>query len=396
MSGKDVVRLKADVGSLISLVRILVLAIFECMTTLASTLAREESIFSQNRSASWSNSLLSNRWAYHIVFWMFVFLFNAAYISFIGEDRDVSLYNLGLRIPFILLCCYVNLYWLMPKFYYSGQFVSYGGMVLALIFSLNALNLYLLELFVESPICPTTFEADATFNGSNYIYKSFYLFSLVGLTSGIKLSKRHLTEKQKADAIEKEKLQTELSLLKSQINPHFFFNTLNNLYALSIKKSDQAPEMVLKLSELMSYSLYESDGANVSLDKEIKHIQNYIELESIRLANKMKVEFSVTGSPTERQIPPLIFLPIIENCFKHTNTRQVDSVIRIKIIVSQHSLVLKTENPAVHEQQPFNRKGGLGLRNLKRRLALLYETRYALTTELANGQYSVVLEIPAA
>src|SRR5688572_3643751 len=134
------------------------------MTTIAPTFAADPSVFAPNKSEGWANSLLSNRWAYHIVFWTFVFVFNAAYIAFIGEDRDVSLYNLVLRIPFILMCCYINLYWLMPAFYYTGKLFSYAVLVLVLIFSINALNLYMLGLFVESPICPTTFEADATFN----------------------------------------------------------------------------------------------------------------------------------------------------------------------------------------------------------------------------------------
>jgi len=239
------------------------------MNTFAPPFPTTLPVFTETPSLAWVNKLLTNRVAYHLVFWVLVFGFSAAYISFIGEDRTVSLYNLALRIPFILICCYVNLYLLMPRFYYSGQLFVYASVVLASIFGLNALNLCLLEAFVESPICPTTFEADATFNRSNFLYKSFYLFSIVGLTSGIKLSKNHFIERQKADAIEKEKLQTELSFLKSQIQPHFFFNTLNNLYALTIKKSDLAPEMLLKLSDLMSYGLYEAEAASVPVEKEV-------------------------------------------------------------------------------------------------------------------------------
>ncbi len=226
------------------------------MSPFESAVQAPRPIFSENFSIGWINKVHSNRLAYHIVFWLFVFVFNVAYITFIEEDREVSLYNFALRIPFILACCYINLYWLMPRYYSTGRLLVYTPLVLCMILSLNALNLLLLESFVHTPICPSTFEADATFNGSNYIYKSFYLLSIVGLTSGIKLSKDHLAEVQKTDAIEKARLQTELSLLKSQINPHFFFNTLNNLYALTMKKSDLAPDMVLRLSDLMSYSLY--------------------------------------------------------------------------------------------------------------------------------------------
>ncbi len=348
-----------------------------------------------HRPEAWIQSVLSNRPVYHLFFWLFIFGFNAAYIAFIGEDRDVSLYNLALRIPFILACCYLNLYWLMPRYYGHGLLVQYGLLVLCLIFLLNAVNLYLLGLFVESPICPTTFEADATFNGSNYVYKGFYLFSLVGLTSGIKLSKDHLANRQRAEAIEKEKLQTELSLLKSQINPHFFFNTLNNLYALTIKKSDSAPDVVLKLSDLMSYSLYESEGSSVSLDKEIGHITNYIELEGVRLGSKMKVAWEVRGATAGVEVPPLIFLPLVENCFKHAASRKQGGIIRMVLTVSQDWLTLETSNPFDTSNPSATAKGGLGLRNLQRRLELLFGSRFVYHAQAVGSDYFSSLKIPS-
>jgi two-component system, LytTR family, sensor kinase len=364
------------------------------MRALASSLHPPVPVFPGTASLGWVNRLLTNRTAYHVVFWGFVFVFNAAYISFIGEDRDVSLFNLGLRVPFILACCYLNLYWLMPKFYFTGKLFLYGTLVLIAIFSLNALNLLLLEAFVESPICPTTFEADATFNSSNYLYKSFYLFSIVGLTSGIKLSKNHFAERQKADAIEKEKLQTELSFLKSQIQPHFFFNTLNNLYALTIKKSDLAPEMLLKLSDLMSYGLYEADASYVPLEKELDHIQNYIELESLRLGSRFKVKFNIVGDIEGSRIPPLLFLPFIENCFKHAALREDGQAIKIDLVIEKQTLTLRTSNPFVASKKMFDKKGGLGLKNVHRRLQLLYGSEYVVESSESDQHYNVMVRIP--
>lgn len=364
------------------------------MTTYAPSLPAQSQVLPTDFASNWMAHLLSNRVAYHVVFWAFVFSFNAAYIAFIGEDRDVSLYNLGFRIPFILACCYLNMYYLMPRFYYPGKLLGYGVLVLASIFLLNAINLYFLELFVDTPICPTTYEADATFNGSNYVYKGFYLFTLVGLTSGIKLSKNQLAERQKAEAIEKEKLQTELSLLKSQINPHFFFNTLNNLYALTMKKSDQAPEVVLKLSDLMSYSLYESEGVTVSLEKEIAHIRNYIELETVRLSKKMDVVFEVRGAVGKQVVPPLLFLPVIENCFKHASNKVHGGEINICLEVAENTITLTTRNP-YQPMAALNRKsGGLGLKNVQRRLQLLFGSRYRFEKQLSNELYACTLQIP--
>lgn len=351
--------------------------------------------FSEKTLLVWVNKVLTNRVAYHVVFWFFIFGFNAAYISVIGEDWLVSLYNLALRMPFIIVCCYLNLYVLLPKFYYTNKLVLYAILVLGLIFMLNALNLFLLEAFVESPICPTTFEADATFNSSNYLYKSFYLFTLVGLTSGIKLSKSHYIERQKADAVEKEKLHTELSLLKSQIQPHFFFNTLNNLYALTLKKSDLAPEMLLKLSDLMSYGLYEADAASVPLEKELEHIRNYVELEALRLGNRITIHFEVSGNIESKRIPPLLFLPFIENCFKHSSLQGVNSSILIRIDIEGDSITLNASNPFTATTKPtLDRKGGLGLKNAHRRLQLLYGAKYHVEIRPGQGVYKVLVRFP--
>lgn len=365
------------------------------METLAPSLNPLVPNFSNKLALVRVNKLLTNRVAYHVVFWCFIFCFSAAYISVIGEDRMVSLYNLALRIPFIILCCYLNLYVLMPRLYNTNRLVLYAVAVMGLIFLLNAVNLFLLEALVDSPICPTTFEADATFNSSNYLYKSFYLFTLVGLTSGIRLSKSHYVERQKADAIEKEKLQTELSLLKSQIQPHFFFNTLNSLYALTLKKSELAPEMLLKLSDLLSYGLYEAEAASVALEKELEHIRNYVELESLRLGNRFTVQFEVEGNTERKYIPPLLFLPFIENCFKHSTLRGVNNSIIIQTTIEGKSIQLRTSNPFdVNTKPGIERKGGLGLKNAHRRLQLLYKAAYRVETQTGDGVYQVLVSVP--
>lgn len=340
------------------------------------------------------SAILTNRWASHSIFWISLFLFNAGYIVFIGEDRVVALYNLAFRIPFVLLCCYLNLYFLMPQFYEKGRLLVYIALLAAAIFGLNAINLALLGAFVETPICPTTFEADATFNISNYVYKSFYLFSIVALTSGIKLSKQELRERQHAEEIKREKLETELNLLKSQINPHFFFNTLNSLYALTLKKSDKAPDLVLRLSDLMSYSLYDSDALAVPLAKELEHLSNYVELERVRLGGRGSVEFVITGEPGDKHVPPLIFLPLIENCFKHAAVKSAEDRISITLSIAERSVRLVTHNPARGAASHPNDRGGLGLKNLRRRLELIYSSAFQLQSEEREATYCVLLEVP--
>lgn len=342
----------------------------------------------------WISHLHTNKIAYHLLFWILVFVLNAAYITYIEHDWRLTLFNFALRMPFILACCYLNLYWLLPRYFYQKKLGQYGLMVIALTLTMNALNLLVLQSCVDTPICPKSYESLSSFTPSNFVYKAFYLFSIVGLTSGIKLSKGFLLEKQKADAVEKEKLQTELSLLKSQIHPHFFFNTLNNLYALTIKKSDLAPDMLLKLSDLMSYSLYESENGQVSLDRELQHMRNYIELESIRIGNSQAVSFIVSGDTTNKMVPPLIFLPIVENCFKHATLKKGHEGISIRLTITPDSIVLATRNPFVANMQRPEKKGGLGLRNARRRLDLLYADTYLWEVHQTDGFYCTTLQIP--
>ncbi len=128
------------------------------------------------------------------------------------------------------------------------------------------------------------------------------------------------------------------------------------------------------------------------LEKEISHIRNYIELERVRLSNKLKIYFLISGLTENKQVPPLLFLPLIENCFKHVLTKERDNVISITLTANQHSLVLQTKNQS--GQQLFNKNSGIGMRNVQRRLELLYGTNYTLETHFINGLFTATLEIP--
>lgn len=350
----------------------------------------------RNESFGRMRQVLANRVVSHVLFWIVLFGLTAMYVSSIEDEWQAPLYNFLLRMPFVVACCYANLYFLLPKFYYPDRLVLYALLLLTLILATNALNLFVLDAFADTPLCPQTYEAVSTFTWNNYVYKAFYLVSIVGLTSGIKLSKDYLLEKQKYDAIEKEKLKTELSLLKSQIHPHFFFNTLNNLYALTMKKSDKAPDMLLKLSDLMSYSLYESESSVTSLSKEIEHLRSYIDLESLRFGSKLKIDFTVTGVIENKSIPPLIFLPFIENSFKHVAVKQGDLFIAINIVAAADTITLEVKNPFVAGREQERKKGGLGLKNVQRRLALLYGDVYHLEMKPEENLFCVNLQIPLA
>ncbi|HEY5826526.1 MAG TPA: histidine kinase, partial [Cyclobacteriaceae bacterium] len=197
---------------------------------------------------------------------------------------------------------------------------------------------------------------------------------------------------QTAKELEKEKLAAELKLLKSQINPHFLFNTLNNLYALTLNHSSKSPEVVYKLSQLMSYMLYDSNQSEVSLEKEVEYIQNYIALEKIRYSN-LDISMNVFDELKDVRIAPLLILPFVENSFKHGASSQLSSgFIRIDISVQAQTLVIKVENSKIDPEIP-RRPSGIGLQNLRKRLELIYPERHTLQIFDEEDVYLVILKI---
>lgn len=185
-----------------------------------------------------------------------------------------------------------------------------------------------------------------------------------------------------------------MNFLKAQIQPHFFFNTLNNLYSLTLKKSDQAPEVVLKLSSLMSYMLYESNAPKVPLGKEISYVQNYLDLEKLRFGQRLDISFEMEGPIEAVKIPPMILILFIENSFKHGIKNNVHKVrIEISLKVDGETLFFRVKNPL--GDRIFQHKSmGIGLKNAARRLDLLYGDQYQLELSQSENDFIVSLKIP--
>jgi LytS/YehU family sensor histidine kinase len=213
----------------------------------------------------------------------------------------------------------------------------------------------------------------------------------------VKVVKHWYTQQQENQELEKEKMISELRYLKSQVHPHFFFNTLNNLYGLTLSKSDTAPEVVLRLSDLMSYMLYDTNTQWVPLEKEINYIRNYIALEKLRFGKRFNVSFQVQGDTSSIVIAPLLLLPFIENSFKHSINKEIEGAwIAIDLTIKEAALAFTVENSMIKE--PMNGEesesaGGLGLQNVKRRLELLYKERYTLKIFEEESEYLVVLKL---
>ena len=201
------------------------------------------------------------------------------------------------------------------------------------------------------------------------------------------------SQKLKAELINQNQA-SELALLRSQVNPHFFFNTLNNVYSLVYKKSDDAPAALMKLSSIMRYMLYDATTDKVLLEKEVEYLQSFIELQKLRLRQKEVVEFSLEGNLNGKTIAPMLLIPFVENAFKHGSKRDIHPLIKIHLKVDLHQITFEISNPVQKTGGlPADTAKGIGLHNIRRRLELLYPGRYILDIKEENELFNVNLII---
>ena len=191
--------------------------------------------------------------------------------------------------------------------------------------------------------------------------------------------------------LENQRLSAELAFLKSQINPHFLFNSLNSIYSLAYQRSETTPEAILKLSEIMRYMLYECNDNRVDLEKELQYLQNFIDLQKIRFAGKAYIDYKISGKVDGQQIVPLLLITFIENAFKHGVANNPLTPIRLLIEVDEAHLHLYIQNKKHNNNRDAS--GGIGLNNVKRRLNLLYPGKYNLEIQDEENTYTVELSL---
>ena len=215
-----------------------------------------------------------------------------------------------------------------------------------------------------------------------------------GLGLGARAIIEYFNEKDKQKELEKKNLQSELNLLRSQINPHFLFNTLNNIDALVRKNPERASELLIKLSVQMRYMLYDSNTEKISLGSEIEFIKDYISLQKLRIRNQKTVKFSINGEFKDKLITPMLFIPFIENAFKHCSDKEHEGAIEINIAENKDQLSFFTSNSYDPDKTGIKDKsGGIGLDLVKRRLKLIYPDRHFLEITSENSRFTVRLNI---
>lgn len=323
----------------------------------------------------------------HVFFWL-TYSIIYSYSFRWSNDWANGLIDSMIILSFHALVSYFNIYYLVPRYLFNHSYLSY---------------LFTLLLSIISVCFPLSVVAHLVINNKDLqslVWSSAFLFFIslsvlfsVVLTMVFKFIKQWYKDQTSRKELQQIQLQTELKFLKAQINPHFLFNSLNNLYALTLKKSDLAPKVVLMLSDILRYVLYESNQGQVSVLKEIKHIKDYIEIEKLRLANMVRVDIEISEDIQDHMIEPMLLLTLVENAFKHS-----ESVVAkdryIKILIENvdngfRFLIENTFNPSKKSIE----KGGIGLQNTKKRLSLTYPGKHELISSIKDYVYQVDLKI---
>lgn len=323
----------------------------------------------------------------HVLFWL-SYAWTYSVLFPLGEGRVQSFVIANGLLLFHALVAYFNNDYLIPRLLLARNYLLYilslGLAIISVCFPLSIV----IHIVVKNEELQTLIWSD-----------SFFLFLIINViftvitTMVLKLVKQWYSDQKTTKELQQEQLQTELKFLKSQINPHFLFNSLNNLYALTLSKSDSAPEVVLRLSNILRYILYESNEGYVSVRKEMEHVKDYVAVEKLRLGEGVTIDIDIDDTIQEDPVEPMLFLTLVENAFKHS-----EDILPEKRFIRIHAKSLETGFRFLIENtfSPSKRDsetGGIGLVNIKKRLNLIYPNQHDIKSSTTDGVYRVDLII---
>jgi two-component system LytT family sensor kinase len=317
-----------------------------------------------------------------------------------GDIKPHFITNLA-TLPAQMAAAYFLNYYQIPQLLFRKKYVLFIVSLVVSIYVFSALN-RISVVYIAEPFVRTDFEQESIseiLSDTAYLYSIYftatYIYAFLMLL--IKAVKIKYEEKHRIEILQKEKATNELKFLKGQIQPHFLFNTLNNLYALTLTKSDLAPIVVLKLSELLDFILYQSNQTSIPISKEIKLIQGFIDLERLRYGKKISVDFNCQTEDDTEPISPLLLLPLVENAFKHGASGSAEKpIIRIDLVVNSDHLsfdIYNTKPKNVINETIKGKGNGIGTANLKRQLKLNYPNKHTLLVDETTEDYKVKLSI---
>lgn len=332
----------------------------------------------------------------HILFWVsyivFFFFQNAIFKD--SSDYLASLGSLTLTAFVDMAAAYFTVYYLLPKFLFTKKYFQFS-----IFFLLSAAAAIILQrvlmYYISYPVFyPEYLSKIKSFWQINPFYSFFNIYTVVGLFASIKLLKYWYQNQQLKTELENKNKTSELALLRSQLNPHFLFNTLNNIDSLIITNPDKASDAIIKLSDIMRFMLYDTSTDEVPLDKEVNYLKSYISLQQMRLKDPDFVTVTIEGNCHGKTIAPMLFIPFVENAFKHGQKNVASPGIEVKLTCLIDSINFEVIN-YVDDKKEMNKDdtSGIGLINTKRRLELLYPGKHEFTIEKENGSYKSNLRI---
>lgn len=298
-----------------------------------------------------------------------------------------SILNALFFLPGHLIMVYSLLYYLVPRFLLKRKYLQF---FLGFIILLGLCGIY-------TVLAQLSLTGDPRLQGATFTVGRNILpfIHIAGIAASIKLLKYWYVQRRQTLEAEQQRTLAELKLLKAQLHPHFLFNTLNNLYSHTLEFSPKSPEIVLKLSALLRFMIYESNSSRISLAQEVDLLQNYISLEKLRYGDRLDLSVCISGEIGNYQIAPLLLLPFLENAFKHGTSKQIDQCwISFDLSLDGSLMKFKLINsidPANNEK-PFP-TGGIGLPNVMKRLEILYRGKYSLERNKMEDVYVLFLEL---
>lgn len=331
----------------------------------------------------------------HILLWTIVWLFFHYFLGYNTEDVVYVRWFTSLLLPLTMIVTYLMIYRLIPRYLLAKEYLRFA----LYSFYLLVLSSYIITLILYGTLI-LLLDFDVTLMppmSKNFLFILILVLLVVGAVSSInilsnnfKISSSNKELKNKILAAQLELKEQELNNLKSQIHPHFLFNTLNTIYGMALSQSKQTPELILRLSNLLDYILYQVSKPAVGLKEELLHIQEYVELERIRFKDTLKVVFDLHDIDPTIQIAPMILIPFVENAFKHGMISDGYLRVFISIDVEENMFKFSVKNTS-GEVEVDNNKGGIGLENIRKRLEHLYNDDFRLDINQDEEFHSIEL-----
>ncbi|NJN25081.1 MAG: histidine kinase [Cyclobacteriaceae bacterium] len=333
------------------------------------------------------------RWLLHVVFWLAVLGFYTAFFGQRNVNYHITLAFVAILLPVTIITTYFLNYELIPKYLLQkryARFFLYFVYTLIVSFYIEMMTVIIIFLSVAE-LNMSEFHPSNT----NAIFLIAGMYVVVFLGVAVKMVNLYNHNQLEIERLKSEKIEAELKFLKAQLHPHFLFNTLNNLYALTLERSDKAADVVLKLSALLDYVLYECEAELVPLEKEIAQIDNYLALEKLRFGSRLHIDDHLLENTANWKIPPMSLMTLLENSFKHSVSQSlVNTWMYICLEVVNGELHFTVRNPKIdNSRKKKSASGGIGLTNLANRLKLIYKENHRLHIDDSGTFFEVKLII---